>query len=138
MKYTRLTKEQFEELTRSCWASSSTQTVIKLWMGYHKAENRKLSKNWMFFLIWFGRREAECLRHFSKPCFSLPFRHVFQSIVLKSLVPKLILSKGLQWLSDNMFTDNIDMKTGKRSCCDSVIFTALIQQGAVIASFISK
>jgi hypothetical protein len=39
-----------------------------------------------------------------------------QSIVLKSLVTDVdfLTKDGLQWLSDNMFTETIEMKIGKK------------------------
>jgi hypothetical protein len=61
--------------------------------------------------------KAEYLEHFSKNhIFFFVFTYV-NSIVLKSLVPDVdfLTKEGLQWLSDNMFTDTIEMKTGKKS-----------------------
>ena len=60
-----------------------------------------------------------------------------QSIVLKSLVPEInfLTKDGLQWLSDNMFTETIEMKTGKKEFTEernSSIFE-LIQQGAFLS-----
>jgi hypothetical protein len=71
-------------------------------------------------LIWEGvLTNAEFLEHFSKnhvflfQCFEEDF---IQSIVLKSLVPEVdfLTKEGLQWLSDNMFTETIEMKVGKK------------------------
>jgi hypothetical protein len=143
MKYTRLTKEQFEELTQEFSTFLATQTIDKAEWDTIKAEKPEVAEQELDVfsdLVWEGvLTRAEYLEHFSKNHIFL-FRsfdtHV-QSIVLKSLVPEVdFLSKeGLQWLSDNMFTDNIDMKTGKKEFSDernSSLF-ALIQQGAFLS-----
>ena len=91
-------------------------------------------------LIWEGvLSRAEYLEHFSKnhiflfQCFET---HV-QSIVLKSLVPEvdLLTKEGLQWLSDNMFTETIEMKIGKKVFTEerNTSIFALIQQGAILS-----
>jgi hypothetical protein len=91
-------------------------------------------------LIWEGvLSRAKFLEHFSK-------NHIFlfqcfdtnvKSIVLKSLVPEtdFLTKEGLQWLSDNMFTDTIEMKIGKKDFSEernNAIFQ-LIQQGAFLS-----
>jgi hypothetical protein len=53
------------------------------------------------------------------------------------MVPEtnFLTKEGLQWLSDNMFTDNIEMKTGKKEFTEernSSIFE-LIQQGSFLS-----
>jgi hypothetical protein len=57
--------------------------------------------------------------------------------VLKSLVAEVdfLTKEGLQWLSDSMFTDKIEMKVGKKEFTEernSSLF-ALIQQGAFLS-----
>ncbi|TEB41638.1 hypothetical protein D0809_24490, partial [Flavobacterium circumlabens] len=91
-------------------------------------------------LIWEGvLSRAEFLEHFSKnhiflfQCFET---HV-QSIVLKSLVPEtdFLTQDGLQWLSDNMFTETIEMKVGKKVFTEdrNASIFELIQQGAFLS-----
>jgi len=91
-------------------------------------------------LVWEGvLGRAEYLEHFSKnhiflfQCFD---SHV-QSIVLKSLVPEVdfLTKEGLQWLSDNMFTDTIEMKTGKKVFTEerNTSIFELIQQGSFLS-----
>jgi hypothetical protein len=67
--------------------------------------------------------------HSSFRCFD---SHV-NSIVLKSLVPEVdfLTKEGLQQ-GDNMFTDTIEMKTGKKEFTEELNTSlfALIQQGA--------
>ncbi|MFT5963373.1 MAG: hypothetical protein ACI9L6_000075 [Flavobacterium sp.] len=143
MKYTRLTKEQFEELTQEFSTFLATQAIDKAEWDTIKAEKPEVAEQELDVfsdLVWEGvLTRAEHLEHFSK-------NHVFlfrsfdthvQSIVLKSLVAEVdfLTKDGLQWLSDNMFTDNIEMKTGKKEFIEernSSLF-ALIQQGAFLS-----
>ena len=83
--------------------------------------------------------KAEYLEHFSK-------NHIFlfkcnekdvNSIVLKSISPEVdfLTKEGLQWLSDNMFTENVEMKIGKKVFEDerNTSIFSLIQQGAFLS-----
>lgn len=143
MKYSRLTKEQFEELNQEFSTFLATQTIDKAEWDTIKAERPEVAEQELDVfsdLIWEGvLTKAEYLEHFSKnhiflfQCFD---KHV-QSIVLKSLVPEIdfLTREGLQWLSDNMFTETIEMKIGKKEFTEernSSIF-ALIQQGAFLS-----
>jgi hypothetical protein len=143
MKYTRLTKEQFEELTQEFSTFLATQAIDKAEWDSIKLEKPEVAEQELDVfsdLVWEGvLTRAEYLEHFSK-------NHVFlfqsfdthvQSIVLKSLVPDVdfLTKEGLQWLSDNMFTETIEMKVGKKEFSEernSSIF-ALIQQGAFLS-----
>ncbi|PXY39038.1 hypothetical protein DMB65_19915 [Flavobacterium cheongpyeongense] len=143
MKYNRLTKEQFEELHPEFTKFLATQSIDKAEWDKIKIEKPEVAEQELDVfsdLIWEGvLGRAEFLEHFSKnhiflfQCFET---HV-QSIVLKSLVPEtdFLTKDGLQWLSDNMFTDTIEMKTGKKLFTEdrnSSIFE-LIQQGAFLS-----
>jgi len=143
MKYARLTKEQFEELHQEFINFLASQSIDKAEWDQLKAEKPEVAEQELDVfsdLVWEGvLGRAEYLEHFSKnhiflfQCFET---HV-QSIVLKSLVPEInVLTKeGLQWLIDNMFTDTIEMKTGKKVFTEernSSIF-GLIQQGAILS-----
>ena len=46
-----------------------------------------------------------------------------------------LTKEGLQWLSDNMFTDNIEMKVGKKDFTEerNKSLFELIQQGAFLS-----
>ena len=121
MKYTRLTKEQFEELHPEFVNFLATQSIDKAEWDKIKAEKPEVAEQELDVfsdLIWEGvLSRAEYLEHFSKNhiflfhCFDT---HV-ESIVLKALdaTVDFLTKEGLQWLSDNMFTDVIEMKTGK-------------------------
>ncbi len=143
MKYNRLTKEQFEELHPEFINFLASQSIDKLEWDKIKAEQPEVAEQELDVfsdLIWEGvLTKAVFLEHFSK-------HHVFlfqcfddyvQSIVLKSLVPEtnFLTKEGLQWLSDNMFTENIEMKIGKKQFTDErnkSIFE-LILQGAFLS-----
>ena len=91
-------------------------------------------------LIWEGvLTNANYLEHFSK-------NHIFlfhcqekfiQSIVLKALGSEVdfMQKEGLQWLSDNIFTDTVEIHLGKKEYQDErnqAIFD-LIKEGAILS-----
>ena len=143
MKYTRLTKEQFEELHPEFINFLATQAIDKAEWDKIKIEKPEVAEQELDVfsdLVWEGvLGRAEYLEHFS-------INHIFlfqcfdtyvKSIVLKSLVPEtdFLTKDGLQWLIDNMFTDTIEIKTGKKVFIEernSSIFQ-LIQQGAILS-----
>ena len=62
---------------------------------------------------------------------------LIQSIVLKALEPEVnfMEKEGLQWLSDNLFTDTVEIHLGKKEYEDernTAIFN-LITQGAILS-----
>jgi hypothetical protein len=143
MKYARLTKEQFDELHAEFASFLATQAIDKgEWdsLKINKPEVAEQELDVFSDLIWEGvLTRAEYLEHFSKNHIFLfkCFEKDVQSIVLKSLVPEtdFLTKEGLQWLSDNMFTENIEMKVGKKVFTDDrngSIFE-LIQQGAFLS-----
>ena len=143
MKYSRLTKEQFDELHTEFVNFLATQAIDKAEWDKIKIEQPEIAEQELDVfsdLIWEGvLSRAEFLEHFSK-------NHIFlfqcfdtnvKSIVLKSLVPEtdFLTKEGLQWLSDNMFSDTIEMKIGKKDYSEdrnNAIFQ-LIQQGAFLS-----
>lgn len=143
MKYARLTKEQFDELHAEFTNFLATQAIDKAeWdtIKQNKPEVAEQELDIFSDLIWEGvLTRAEYLEHFSKnhiflfQCFE---EHV-QSIVLKSLVTEtdFLTKDGLQWLSDNMFTENIEMKVGKKVFTENrnISIFELIQQGSFLS-----
>ncbi len=143
MKYKRLTKEQFEELHQEFSNFLATQSIDKKEWDEIKANKSEVAEQELDVfsdLIWEGvLTSAQFLEHFSK-------NHIFlfhcqeklvQSIVLKSLVPEVdfLTKEGLQWLSDNMFTENVEMHLGKKEYDEErnlAIFN-LITQGAILS-----
>ena len=143
MKYSRLTTEQFNELHAEFINFLATQSIDKAEWDKIKAEQPHLAEQELDVfsdLIWEGvLSRAEFLEHFSK-------NHIFlfrcgdahmHSIVLKSHHPKtdFLTRDGLQYLSDNMFTDNIEMKVGNKEFGDdrNLDIFGLIQQGAFLS-----
>lgn len=143
MKYTRLTKEQFEELHQEFINFLATQSIDKAEWDKIKTEKPEVVEQELDVfsdLVWEGvLGRAEYLEHFSKnhiflfQCFDTDIK----SIVLKSLVPEIdfLTKEGLQWLIDNLFTETIEIKTGKKVFTEernSSVFQ-LIQQGAILS-----
>lgn len=143
MKYSRLTKEQFEELHQEFINFLATQAIDKAEWDKIKVEKPEVAEQELDVfsdLVWEGvLGRTEYLEHFSKNHIFLfqCFETDIKSIVLKSLVPEtnFLTKEGLQWLSDNMFTDIIEIKTGRKFFTEernNSIFQ-LIQQGAFLS-----
>jgi hypothetical protein len=143
MKYTRLTKEQFEELNQEFSTFLATQAIDKAEWDKIKINTPEVAEQELDVfsdLIWEGvLTRAEYLEHFSKNHIFLfqSFDTHVQSIVLKSLVPEVdfLTKEGLQWLSDNMFTETIEMKMGKKEFTEerNLSIFQLIQQGSFLS-----
>lgn len=143
MKYKRLTKEQFEALHQEFITFLATQSIDKAEWDKIKAEKPEVAEQELDVfsdLIWEGvLKNANYLEHFSK-------NHIFlfhcqekliQSIVLKSLHTEVdfMNQEGLVWLSDNLFTDVVEMHLGKKEYEEErnkSIFD-LISQGAILS-----
>ena len=138
MKYTRLTKEQFTELHLEFINFLATQSIGKDEWDQIKSERPEVAEQELDVfsdLIWEGvLTRAGYLDHFSP-------NHIFlfhcleahiHSIVLKSFNSEIdfLSREGLQWLNDNLFTDAIEIKVGKREFTDrSREIFELIMQG---------
>ena len=143
MKYARLTKEQFEELHPEFINFLASQSIDKAeWdlIKVNKPEVAEQELDVFSDLIWEGvLSKAHYLEHFSKNHIFLfqCFDTYVNSIVLKSLFPEVdfLTKDGLQWLSDNMFTETIEMKIGKKVFTEerNASIFALIQQGAILS-----
>jgi hypothetical protein len=143
MKYSRLTKEQFEELHQEFINFLATQAIDKAEWDTIKAEKPEVAEQELDVfsdIVWEGvLSRAQYLEHFSKNHIFLfqCFDTYIHSIVLKSLVPEtnFLTKEGLQWLSDNMFTETIEMKIGKKEFTEerNASIFQLIQQGAFLS-----
>ncbi|MEY4963185.1 MAG: hypothetical protein RLZZ323_504 [Bacteroidota bacterium] len=143
MKYSRLTKEQFEELHPEFINFLASQSIDKAEWDTIKENQPEVAEQELDVfsdLIWEGvLTKAEYLEHFSKNHIFLfqCFDTYVNSIVLKSLVPDVnfLTKEGLQWLSDNMFTETIEMKIGKKVFTEerNASIFGLIQQGAFLS-----
>lgn len=143
MKYARLTKEQFEELHPEFTNFLASQSIDKKEWDTIKEEKPEVAEQELDVfsdLIWEGvLTKAEYLEHFSK-------NHIFlfhckedyiDSMVLKSLVPEVdfLTKEGLQWLTDNIFTETVEILTGKKNYDkerNEALFD-LIMQGTILS-----
>ena len=143
MKYTRLTKEQLEELHPEFINFLATQSIDKAEWDSIKANSPEIAEQELDVfsdLIWEGvLTRATYLEYFSK-------NHVFlfdckadqiESIVLKANNPAIdfLTKDGLHWLSDHLFTDSVEMKKGakKYAAERNLVLFDLIQQGAILS-----
>ena len=143
MKYQRLTKEQFEELQQEFVNFLATQSIDKVEWDKIKSEKSEVAEQELDVfsdLIWEGvLTRTEYVENFSKNHIFLfqCFPDKIKSIVLKSVVTTVdfMTKDGLQWLGDNMFTDNIEIKTGSRSYNKerNLSIFELIQQGSFLS-----
>lgn len=143
MKYARLTKEQFEELHPEFVNFLATQSIDKAEWDKIKQEKPEVAEQELDVfsdLIWEGvLSRAQYLEHFSGTHIFLfeCFEAHIESIVLKSAAPDIdfLTKEGLQWLSDNMFTDNVELRIGKKEFQSerNISVFELIQQGAFLS-----
>ena len=143
MKYARLTKEQFDELHPEFATFLASQSIDKKeWdeIKINKPEVAEQELDVFSDLIWEGvLTRAQHLEHFAKAyifLFDCTETQV-HSIVLKAHdeTVDFLTKEGLQWLSDNMFTDNVEIKMGKKDFGDerNISIFSLIQQGAFLS-----
>lgn len=143
MKYRRLTKEQFEALHQEFANFLATQSIDKAEWDKIKAEQPEVAEQELDVfsdLIWQGvLTGAHYLEHFSKNFIFLFHcqEKLVKTIVLKSLIAEtdFMTKEGLQWLSDNMFTETVEIKLGQKEYDkdrNEAIFE-LIQQGAILS-----
>ena len=143
MKYSRLTKEQFESLHTEFANFLATQQIDRHEWEEIKSQRPNVAEQELDIfsdLVWEGvLSKADYLEHFSPS-------HVFlfhcmeshmHSIVIKSLDPQMsfITREGLQWLADNLFTENTEIRTGTKPFGEdrnAEIFE-LIKQGSILS-----
>lgn len=143
MKYARLTKEQLEELHPEFIRFLASQSIDKAEWDTLKAEKPEVAEQELDVfsdLIWENVLEkAEWLEHYSK-------NHIFLFKVIKEGMESIIIHAhnthadfqtqgGLQWLNENIFSDEVQVTCGKKAFGDdrkADIFS-LIQQGATLS-----
>jgi len=142
MKYSRLTKEQLEELHPEFINFLASQSIDKTEWDEIKEKRPHVAEQEIDVfsdLIWEGvLNRAEFLENFSKH-FIFLFRcgdsHL-HSIIVQSAREDIDLTtaEGMRWLADNILTDDVEIITGKKEFIDrnSDIFE-LIQQGAELS-----
>jgi Family of unknown function (DUF6495) len=143
MKYKRLTKEQFESLHAEFANFLASQSIDKKEWDDIKMNTPAVAEQELDVfsdLIWEGvLNSTQFLEHFSKNYIFLfhcqeKFIH---SIVLKSFVQDIdfMTTEGLEWLGNNMFTDNMEIHMGKKDYEQErnlAIFN-LIKEGAILS-----
>lgn len=143
MKYTRLTKEQFEELHHEFANFLASQNIDKTEWEQLKTEKPEVAEQELDIfsdLIWEGAlNKTEYLEHFSKS-------HIFlfrfdqnnaQSIVIYCADNSVdfLTKEGLVWLSENISSDKLDVRQGKKSFENkNEAAFGLIKQGALISN----
>jgi hypothetical protein len=142
LKYARLTPDQLHALHAEFSRFLAAQSIDKAEWDDIKASRPHVAEQEIDVfsdLIWEGiLARARYLEHFAP-------RHIFlfecgdaeiRSIVIKSSSPEidLMASEGLSWLDANIFSDSVEIKTGRKAFTNrnEDIF-GLIQQGAVPA-----
>jgi hypothetical protein len=143
MKYKRLTKEQFEELHQVFATFLATQSIDKKEWDEIKVNTPEVAEQELDVfsdLIWENvLTNAQYLEHFSKNhifLFHCQENHI-DSMVIKSLVSDVdfLQKSGMEWLSDNLFTETVEMLTGKKAYDgdrNASIFN-LIKEGAILS-----
>jgi len=143
MKYIRLTKEQLEELHPEFINFLATQSIDKKEWDKIKTEQPQIAEQELDVfsdLIWEGvLNRAEYLEHFSKShgflfhCTETQVHSIVLQVNDQSV--DLLTNEGMKFLSDNMFTDAIEIRTGKKEYVEGrneSIFE-LIRQGAFLS-----
>ena len=143
MKYKRLTKEQLEELHQEFATFLATQSIDKNEWDEIKVKTPEVAEQELDVfsdLIWENvLTNAQYLEYFSKNhifLFHCQENHI-DSMVIKSLVTDVdfLQKSGMEWLSDNLFTDTVEMLTGKKGYDrdrNTSIFN-LIKEGAILS-----
>jgi hypothetical protein len=143
MKYTRLTKEQLEELHPEFIRFLASQSIDKAEWGKLKAEKPQVAEQELDVfsdLIWEGVLDkAQWLEHYSKNHIFL-FKcneHNMESIIIHSHIKQadFLSEGGLQWLNENIFSEDVEITRGSKAFSEdrkADIFS-LIEQGAVLS-----
>ena len=143
MKYKRLTKEQLEELHQEFATFLATQSIDKNEWDEIKVKTPEVAEQELDVfsdLIWENvLTNAQYLEHFSKNhifLFHCQENHI-DSMVIKSLVTDVdfLQKSGMEWLSENLFTNTVEMLTGKKGYDgdrNTSIFN-LIKEGAILS-----
>jgi hypothetical protein len=141
MKYSRLTKEQFEELQREFINFLATQSVTaEEWKNLkeNKPELAEMELDVFSDLIWEGvLKSAKYLEHISPQHMHLfainnDNMHVI-AVTLKNEVD-MTTKEGFSWLRENLMDDNVEFLQAKKEYSEdrNIDVFKLIEQGSVI------
>ncbi len=142
MKYTRLSKEQFEELQQEFINFLATQSIsAKEWeeIKQQKPETAEEELDVFSDLIWEGVLEqVTYLEHFSPNqmyLFNISQEEIdLIAVTVGNKAIDITTREGYQWLQKNIMEDSVNLFTSTKAISaerNQDIF-ALIQQGAVI------
>ena len=143
MKYARLTKEQLEELHPEFITFLATQSIDKKeWdeIKTNKPEVAEQEIDVFSDLIWDkAMTNVSYIDHFSANyifLFKCEATVVFSYVINTSNATVDFLSaEGIQWLSENMFSDEVAIQRGKKDISEDrngALF-AIIKQGGIIS-----
>ncbi|HUH52316.1 MAG TPA: DUF6495 family protein [Flavobacterium sp.] len=142
MNYTRLTKEQFEELHHEFALFLASQNIDKAeWEKLKTSQPERVEQQLDIFsdMIWEAAlNKVAFLEHFSK-------NYIFMFYFTQSQAHSIVIqtsddsvdftaTEGLIWLSENITSDKIEFTQGKKTFEDKnqAIFD-LIRKGAIIS-----
>ncbi|GGK16769.1 hypothetical protein GCM10007962_08790 [Yeosuana aromativorans] len=141
MKYSRLTKEQFEELEKEFINFLATQSITAdEWKNLkeNKPELAEIELDVFSDLIWEGALSAaKYLEHISPKqmhLFSLNDDNMHVIAVTLKNDQDLTTTEGYNWLRENLMDDHVEFLQAKKDYSDDKNLDKfkLIEQGAVI------
>ena len=142
MKYTRLTKEQLEELHTEFTRFLASQQIDKAEWDTVKEDKPEIAEQVLDVfsdMVWEAVLDkAEWLEHYSK-------NHIFLFKLNKEEMESIVIHAhnseadfltqgGLQWLNENLFSDEVKVTRGKKPFGEdrnAEVFE-LIQQGTIL------
>ncbi|OYQ33151.1 hypothetical protein CHU92_13500 [Flavobacterium cyanobacteriorum] len=143
MKYTRLTKEQLEELHPEFIRFLASQQIDKNEWDRIKAEKPEVAEQELDVfsdLVWDGVLDkAEWLEHYSKNHIFLfkMDREAMESIIIHAhgAPADFLTEEGLMWLNENIFSNQVQVTRGRKPFGEdrnAEIFS-LVRQGATLS-----
>ena len=141
MKYTRLTKEQFEELHQEFINFLATQTItVEEWKTIKENTPKVAEQELDVFsdLVWEGvLQKVKYLEHISPQQMHLFYLNENNMQVIAVKLKRkvdLTTSEGFAWLRENLLNDDVEFLQSKKdySKDKNLDKFTLIQQGAVI------
>jgi len=141
MKYARLTKEQLEELHPEFINFLAAQTITKAEWDQIKKDTPNVAEELLDVfsdLIWEGAlSKAKYLQNISdQQLFLFKLNEDSMQLLLVKTSAKIAFTsqEGLDWLAENLHTDNVELFTATKNYSSEPQLDAfkLIQQGAAI------
>ena len=143
MKYARLTKEQLEELHPEFITFLATQSIDKKEWDAIKTNSPEVAEQEIDVfsdLIWDkAMTNVSYIDHFSANyifLFKCEATEVYSYVITTSnTVVDFLSAEGIQWLSENIFSDEVEIQRGKKVVSEDrngALFS-IIQQGGIIS-----